>query len=83
MNLKLRFQNKVTLTSMIVLIISLAYKVLTIFNVIPSVSEQEIVDIASIAIDILCLIGIVNDPTTTGITDSARAMSYTEPSDIK
>ncbi|MFU2205236.1 phage holin [Streptococcus pluranimalium] len=25
------------------------------------------------------ILGIVNDPTTTGVSDSSRAMSYTEP----
>ena len=32
---------------------------------------------------VLAIIGVVNDPTTSGITDSERAMSYDKPNDIK
>ena len=28
---------------------------------------------------VLAILGIVNDPTTTGISDSSRAMTYDEP----
>jgi phi LC3 family holin len=30
---------------------------------------------------ILALVGIVNDPTTSGITDSSRALSYDRPNE--
>ena len=29
---------------------------------------------------VLAILGVVNDPTTAGGNDSARAMTYTEPS---
>ena len=29
---------------------------------------------------VLAILGVVNDPTTAGVNDSDRAMTYTEPS---
>nr|DAW33348.1 MAG TPA: holin [Caudoviricetes sp.] len=29
----------------------------------------------------LVLVGVVNDPTTAGLSDSERALTYTEPSE--
>lgn len=82
-NWKLRAQNKATLTALIVVIISLIYKILGIFGVVPPVSENTAVEIAATIIDILALLGIVIDPTTSGITDSRRALNYDEPNNEK
>lgn len=79
MNWKLRFKNKTTLISLIVLIISFVYKILDLCGVIPPFPQEQLVTLASMFIDILCALGIVVDPTTEGIGDSARAMTYSEP----
>lgn len=78
-NWKLRAQNKATLTALIVIIISLIYKILGIFGVVPPVSENTAVEIAATIIDVLALLGIVIDPTTKGVGDSERAMGYDRP----
>lgn len=79
MNWKLRLKNKTTLISLITLVISLVYKVLDLCGVIPPFPAEKLVEIGSIFIDVLCLLGIVVDPTTHGIRDSAQAMTYEEP----
>lgn len=78
-NWKLRFKNKTTLVSLIVGIIALVYQVLNACGVIPKIEQQTIVDIAMSVIDLLCIAGIIVDPTTHGIGDSERALQYDEP----
>ena len=79
-NWRLRFQNKTTLVALIVGIIALVYQVLNTFGIIPKIEQQQIVNIAMAIIDLLCLAGIIVDPTTAGIGDSERALSYDKPS---
>lgn len=75
-NWKARFKNKVFVVSLVTLIISVLYKVLSLFEVVPSVSESEALDVFSYLVDVLCFVGILVDPTTEGINDSDRAMLY-------
>ena len=82
-NWKLRVQNKATLSALIIVIISLIYKILGIFGVVPAVSENALVEIALTIIDVLALLGIIIDPTTSGFTDSRRALTYDQPNDEK
>lgn len=79
MNLKLRLQNKVTLTAIIMAVISLVYQVLGMFGIVPTISESLLVDTAGMVINLLVLLGIVVDPTTKGVKDSERAMTYDSP----
>lgn len=44
------------------------------------VLNQQVAAIVNAAFGLLSLLGIVTDPTTAGVNDSARAMTYTEPS---
>lgn len=78
-NWKLRLQNKATLTAIVLSIIGLVYQVLGLFDIIPPISQNEVINIAGMIINLLVLLGIVVDPTTSGIDDSERAMGYEEP----
>lgn len=78
-NWKLRFQNKTTLTAIVLAVIALVYQVLGIFGIVPAVSQDTIVQLAGAVINLFVLLGIVVDPTTHGITDSERAMGYDTP----
>ena len=78
-NWKLRFKNKVTLTSIILAVVALVYQVLGLLDIVPVISESEVVQVISVAIDLLVLMGVLVDPTTEGASDSAQAMDYTEP----
>ena len=75
-NWKLRLQNKATLTA---LVMALVYQVLGVCGIVPRVAQDQVTTIISMAINILCLLGIVVDPTTAGVSDSVRAMSYDKP----
>lgn len=75
-NIKARLKNKTFLISFSALAIAFVYQVLSFFGVTPGISENEVVSIFSIVINILACIGVVVDPTTDGMNDSDRAMTY-------
>lgn len=78
-NWKLRFQNKTTLTAIILALVALVYQVLGLFDVVPKISQGELTTVIGMVINLLCLLGIVVDPTTDGVSDSARALTYDTP----
>ena len=78
-NWKLRFQNKTTLTAIILALVALVYQVLGLFGVVPKISQDELTTVIGMVINLLCLLGIVVDPTTDGVSDSTRALTYDTP----
>ena len=71
-NWKLRFKNKTTLlaiaSTVILLIQQLGFKL-----------PDNIADVVNTFLTLLVLLGVINDPTTEGISDSPKALTYTEP----
>jgi phi LC3 family holin len=78
-NWKVRFRNKTFLLLFIPYCISVIYQILSTFEAVPKVSENEIIEIVTMVINILGMIGIVVDGTTKGIADSEQAMTYNYP----
>lgn len=78
-NWKLRLKNKTTLIALIAALAALLYQVLGAFGIAPSISENTVLEIAGLVVNSLCLLGIVVDPTTQGVSDSDRALEYDEP----
>ena len=78
-NWKVRFKQKVFLTSFISLVVSFVYSMLALFDVFPAVTKNSVLEVVNQVLTILGLLGIIVDPTTAGISDSERAMSYEEP----
>lgn len=71
-NWKLRFKNKVTLIALI----GAFFLMLQQFGLdIP----KNIQDGVNTFVYVLVLMGVVNDPTTTGLTDSKQALEYENP----
>ena len=44
-----------------------------------SVLNQQVAAIVNAVFGVLAILGVVNDPTTAGVGDSFRAMTYTKP----
>ena len=78
-NWKLRFQNKVTLTALVVQVIAIVYAILGMSGIVPNIGENQILDVCYMIIEVLCLVGIVVDPTTKGVADSTQAYNYKQP----
>jgi len=43
------------------------------------VLNQQLAAIINALFAVLSIVGVVNDPTTTGVSDSAQALKYTRP----
>lgn len=80
-NWTVRIKNKAFWVAIIPAILLLAQQICGLFGVelnVAGISEQLIAIIGT-AFAILTLIGVVNDPTVDSLSDSAQAMTYTEP----
>ena len=81
LNWKVRFKNKVWLGSFLSLIVGFVYSMLALFDVFPEVTQSLVLQLMNQVLTFLGLIGVIVDPTTAGVGDSDRAMSYVEPWD--
>ena len=79
LNWKVRFKNAVWLTSFIMAVLSFIYTILGMFDIYPSITQDQIGKVIHAVITFLSLTGILIDPTTAGFGDSQRALSYDEP----
>lgn len=80
-NWKVRFKNKTWLSMFISLIVGFVFNILKMFDVVPVVTENFVLQIVGQVLTFLGLIGVLVDPTTAGLSDSERAMGYVEPWD--
>ena len=71
-NWKLRFKNKATLLAIAGTLILLAQQ-------LGLKLPDNIGDVVNTFLTLLVLLGVINDPTTEGISDSPNALGYTEP----
>lgn len=79
MNWKIRFKNPVFVTSFVAFCVSTVYQALAMFDIAPTVTESEIMQIVAAVVQVLTLVGVLTDPTTPKVADSERAMQYIAP----
>lgn len=72
-NWKLRLQHKSFWVALIGLVVILSQQLGIKFL------PDNVADITNTLLAIGVLVGIINDPTTAGLTDSTQALNYTEP----
>lgn len=80
-NWKIRLQNPQFFITLVPALALLVQTFMAIFNVsveFSAVSDRAITFINAL-FGVLMIIGVVADPTTTGFSDSARALGYTKP----
>lgn len=75
-NIKARLKNKAFLAALAALIIAFVYQILAAFDVIPSVTEDNVTAVVGMVLNVLGMLGVLVDPTTEGVSDSDRAMTY-------
>ena len=80
-NLLVRIKNKAFWVALIPMVLLLIQLVAGLFGFKLELGGlgDKLVEIVGVVFAILAVFGIVNDPTTYGINDSKRAMTYTEP----
>ena len=75
-NWKVRLRNKTWLASVLALIVSFAYDLLAMLDVVPPLSEDWLMSLLQTILTLLTALGVVIDPTTDGAADADRAMGY-------
>lgn len=80
-NWKVRIKNKAFWLAMIPAVLLLIQQIGAIFGFNFDFGElgNQLKEVVNTAFFILALLGIVTDPTTSGVSDSDRAMTYDEP----
>lgn len=80
-NLIARIKNKSFWLSFIPAVLLLVQVVAAVFGYTLDLGDlgNKLLDVVNALFAVLCLLGIVVDPTTAGVSDSEEALSYTEP----
>ena len=80
-NWKVRIKNKTFWLAMIPAVLLLAQVVAAVFGYTLDLGElgNKLLAVVNALFGVLALLGIVTDPTTAGISDSAKALTYEKP----
>lgn len=80
-NWKVRIKNKTFWVAIIPAILLLVQVVASVFGFTIDLGEMgnKLLDVVNAAFGVLTILGVVTDPTTQGVSDSERALTYTEP----
>ena len=80
-NWKVRFANKNFWLAFIPALLLLVTVIAKVFGITLDLGEvgNDLLEVVEAVFLLLSILGIVNDPTTAGLSDSANAMTYKEP----
>ena len=80
-NIPVRFKNKVFWVTFVPAIFLVITTVLSVFGINMDFGDlvNKILNVIEAVFALLAILGIAVDPTTYGLNDSKRAMTYTEP----
>ena len=80
-NWKVRIKNKTFWLTIIPAVLLLVQVVAAVFGYTLDLGElgDRLLDVVNAVFTVLVILGVVNDPTTGGVTDSKQALTYTEP----
>nr|DAQ98283.1 MAG TPA: holin [Caudoviricetes sp.] len=80
-NWKVRIKNKTFWLTLIPAVLLLAQVVVAVFGYTVDFGElgSKLIDVVNALFAVLVILGIVNDPTTAGVSDSKQALTYETP----
>lgn len=80
-NWSVRFKNKTFWLALIPALLLLVQQVAALAGVSLQLDsiQQQLSGLVGTVFTLLALLGVVNDPTTEGVSDSSQAMGYTQP----
>lgn len=78
-NWLVRFKNKAWLLSFVAVVVAFIYNILGMFDVVPRVSQDMTIQAITAIVNVLVALGVIIDPTTAGVSDSEKALTYEEP----
>lgn len=84
-NWKVRIKNKAFWLSLIPALLLLIQAVAYVFGFSLDLSEMgdKLLAVVNALFTVLAILGVVTDPTTAGVSDSAQALTYEKPKDDK
>lgn len=78
-NWKVRLKNKTFWLTIIPIVAAIVYTILGFFGVVPKVSQNDIINVLMLVVELFSVVGVVIDPTTSGASDSDNALTYETP----
>lgn len=80
-NWKVRLKNKTFWIAVVPAVLLLVQVVANVFEITLDMGDlgNKLLAVVNAVFSLLAILGIVTDPTTVGVSDSERALSYTEP----
>lgn len=80
-NWKVRIKNKTFWLTIIPAVLLLAQVVVAVFGYTVDFGElgNKLIDVVNAVFAVLMILGVVNDPTTAGVSDSKQALTYEMP----
>jgi len=80
-NWKVRIKNKLCWVSLIPAVLLLAQVVAAVFGFTLDLGElgNQLLTVVNAVFGVMAVLGVVTDPTTAGVSDSAQALTYDAP----
>lgn len=80
-NWQVRIKNKNFWVTFIPAVLLLIQVIAAVFGFTLDLGDlgNRLLDVVNAAFSVLVILGVVNDPTTEGVSDSEQALTYTEP----
>ena len=80
-NWLVRIKNKAFWVALIPAILLLVQVIAAVFGFTLDLGDlgDKLLDVVNAVFTVLVILGIVTDPTTSGVSDSKQALTYTEP----
>ena len=80
-NWKVRLKNKTFWVGLVPTLLLLVQHICGLFGIEMNISDlsDKLIAIVGLIFTVLALLGVVNDPTTKGLSDSTQAMTYEKP----
>lgn len=80
-NWKVRIKNKFFWLALIPAVMLLVQTVVALFGISLDLGEvaNKLIAIVNAVFVVLAILGVVNDPTTSGVSDSTQALTYDKP----
>ncbi len=75
-NWKVRLRNRVFLTSLAATALTFVFDLLALLDIAPALEQETLMQFFTALLTLLTGLGVVIDPTTSGASDSERAMTY-------
>jgi phi LC3 family holin len=80
-NWKVRIKNKLFWVSLIPAVLLLVQAVAAVFGFTLDLGElgNQLLTVVNAVFGVMAVLGVVTDPTTAGVSDSAQALTYDSP----